>query len=140
MTALLENSDHNPPKGYHDVHCYMCGRKCGHVTHYGGDRELLWCQYCADIPHYCLDCYLIGQKFSIYKPNPVRKEAMFKEKKTKAGHQMMNIRQFNQGLHDFKPGDSVLVVDSTRNKLVCLVRFMDLPDSAELVKAVKFTK
>lgn len=44
-------------KGYHDLHCCMCGKVFSTVTHLGGKRRLKKCGYCQTGFHVCLECY-----------------------------------------------------------------------------------
>lgn len=44
--------------GHHNVYCFLCGNHLGEVTHFGGKKKLSWCEYCAGIGHYCLQCFM----------------------------------------------------------------------------------
>ena len=113
----------NPPKGHHDVYCYLCGKKCGHVTHYGGnDNRLQWCDYCNEIPNYCYECFRH------------RKEDMA------TADTLANVREFTSNLKDYQPGEVVTVVDASRKKIIAKVQFMNVPENVEFIKTERYTR
>lgn len=125
-----------PLPGFHDVHCFMCGQSCGTVTHYGGTHRLGWCEYCADIPHYCYTCY---RKADDIKNLPARKESMFKRKSEGSAY-MVNVREFTQRLKTYEVGDTVTVVDGSRKEIVCRVEFLGVPKSLDVVATQTYRK
>ena len=43
-----------PTKGTHQRYCHFCGVCIGTITHYGGENRLRKCNWCKDIPAYCI--------------------------------------------------------------------------------------
>ena len=52
-------SGNNPAIGWHDIHCFMCGKPFETITHHGGTQNIKTCPDCESHPglNVCFDCW-----------------------------------------------------------------------------------